>query len=71
MTSTELKRLVRILFQASRIRDPFFKVEPLAEVLRFVRDFFRQGTCYYLWDRQDPGPLLADLRNYASRALKP
>lgn len=71
MTSTELKRLVRILFQASRIRDPFFKVERVGEVLRFVRDFFRPGTCYYLWDRQDPGPLLADLRNYTLRALKP
>lgn len=71
MISTELKRLVRILFQPGRIRDPFFRVEPGKELVRFVGDYFRRGTCYYLWDRRDPGPLLADLRNYALRPLKP
>jgi predicted ATP-grasp superfamily ATP-dependent carboligase len=70
MTSTELKRLVRILLQPSKIRDPFFRIEPGKELARFLADFFRASTCYYLWDRRDPGPLLADLRNYALRALK-
>lgn len=71
MISTEIKRLVRILFQPDKIRDPFFRIEPAKELLRFARDFFRRGTCYYLWDRRDPGPWFADLRNYALRLLKP
>lgn len=71
MISTEIKRLVRIFFQPGRIQDPFFRIEPGKELLRFARDFFRRGTCYYLWDRRDPGPWFADLRNYALRLLKP
>lgn len=71
MVSTELKRLVRIVLQPGRIRDPFFKVQPRQELWRFASDFFRPRTRYYLWDRRDPGPLLADLRNYALRLLKP
>jgi predicted ATP-grasp superfamily ATP-dependent carboligase len=70
MVTTELKRLVRILLQPGKIRDPFFRVRPGHELWRFVRDFFRPATHYYLWDRNDPGPLLADLRNYALRPLK-
>lgn len=71
MVATELKRLVRILLQPARIRDPFFRIRPGHELWRFARDFFRPNTRYYLWDRRDPGPLLADLRNYALRVLKP
>lgn len=70
MVSTEIKRLVRILFQRDRIRDPYFEVAPGKELMRFAADFLRPNTCYYLWDRRDPGPLLADLRNYALRLLK-
>jgi predicted ATP-grasp superfamily ATP-dependent carboligase len=70
MVATELKRLVRIVLQPGKIRDPFFRIRPGHELWRFVRDFFRPQTRYYLWDRNDPGPLLADLRNYLLRLLK-
>jgi predicted ATP-grasp superfamily ATP-dependent carboligase len=70
MISTELKRLARILFQPKLIRDPFFRVRPAHEVWRFVSDFFRPDTRYYVWDRNDPGPFFADLKNYLLRVLK-
>lgn len=71
MVSTEVQRLVRILLQPGRIRDPYFEIRPACELRRFIADFFRPNTCYYLWDRNDPGPWLADLRNYALRLLQP
>lgn len=70
MVATELKRLVRIVLQPGRIRDPYFRIRPAHELWRFARDFVRPRTRYYLWDRRDPGPLLADLRNYALRLLR-
>ncbi|MBT9521151.1 MAG: carboxylate--amine ligase [Dechloromonas sp.] len=63
MVGTELKRLVRIVFQRSKIRDPFFKLAPAREVLRFVADFFRPRVRYYLWATDDPAPFFADLAN--------
>lgn len=70
MVATEVKRLVRILLQRKQIRDPFYEVRPAHELWRFVSDFFRKNTCYYLFDRRDPGPLLADLRNYLLRPFR-
>ncbi|MCB1929238.1 MAG: hypothetical protein KDH17_14545 [Rhodocyclaceae bacterium] len=70
MVATELKRLARILLQPAKIHDPAFVRRPGRELWRFVSDFFRPRTRYYLWDTEDPGPWLADLRNYASRALR-
>ena len=67
MISTELKRLVRIILQRRKIRDPFFKARPAYEVWRFISEFFRPNTRYCLWDARDPGPSFADLRNYLSR----
>ena len=68
MISTEVKRLVRIILQRRKIRDPFFRARPIYELWRFISDFFRPNTRYYLWDSRDPGPSFADLRNYLSRA---
>lgn len=70
MVATEIKRLVRILLQPGKIRDPYFRIRPGHELWRFIWDFFRPDTCYYLWDRRDPGPLLADLRNYVLRPFR-
>jgi predicted ATP-grasp superfamily ATP-dependent carboligase len=70
MVVTEIKRLVRILLQPGRISDRSFRIRRLHELARFARDFFRPATCYYLWDRRDPGPLFADIRNYALRLLR-
>lgn len=69
MISTEVKRLVRILLQPEKIADPHFRRAPLREVWRFVSDFARPRTRYYLWRVDDPLPLLADLRNYALKAF--
>jgi predicted ATP-grasp superfamily ATP-dependent carboligase len=69
MVSTELKRLFRILLQPRSIADPRFRRRPAYELWRFVSDFLKPRTRYYLWDRRDPGPFLADLRNYALRLL--
>ena len=70
MIATELKRLVRILLQPGKIADPTFKIRPVREVWRFVRDFFRPGTSYYLWSLDDPGPWFADFRNVLRKILK-
>lgn len=70
MVSTELKRLVRILLQPGKIHDPHFQIRPAQELWRFLSDFFRSGVRYYLWNRDDPGPLRADLRNYLLRLLQ-
>jgi predicted ATP-grasp superfamily ATP-dependent carboligase len=69
MIGTELKRLVRILLQPEQIADPHFSRRPLYELWRFLSDFLRPRTRYYLWRTDDPMPLLADLRNYALKAL--
>lgn len=63
MVATELKRLHRIFFGASRILDPNFVRRPLAELARFVIDFVRPRVRYYLLCRDDLGPLRADLLN--------
>lgn len=70
MVSTEIKRLARILLQPAQIADPHFVRRPAQELWRFASDFARSRTRYYLWDWRDPGPFLADLRNYASRLLR-
>lgn len=63
MVATELKRLVRIVFQSHKIADRSFNVNKAAELSRFVTDFFRPGVRYYVWSWSDPGPFIADCRN--------
>lgn len=67
MVGTEVKRLYRIIFQPGKIRDPFFKLEPWRESLRFVMDFFSPRVRYYLWAADDPAPFFIDLVNMISR----
>ena len=67
MVGTELKRLFRILLQPQKIRDPYFKKQPLREVTRFFIDFLRPNVCYYLWAIDDPAPFFKDLLNIAFR----
>lgn len=63
MVATEVKRLLRIVFQPGRIADPAFALRRWHEVSRFVADFVRPNVRYYVWSTDDPLPLLADLRN--------
>lgn len=63
MVATEIKRLVRILLQPSRIADRQFRVRKGAEVWRFFSDFLRPRVRYYVWSADDPRPFFADLVN--------
>lgn len=67
MVSTEIKRLVRIAWQAQRIADPHFARRPWREFGRFFGDFARSGVGYYVWSRDDPRPWYRDLSNALRR----
>ncbi|PHV12106.1 carboxylate--amine ligase [Chitinimonas sp. BJB300] len=70
MVATELKRLVRICLQPDKIADRSFSIRPMAEITRFVIDFFRPGVRYYVWCWNDPKPFWADLTNLLRGALR-
>ncbi|MCK7579188.1 MAG: hypothetical protein MZV65_27970 [Chromatiales bacterium] len=63
MTISEVKRLGRILLHPDQIMDRTFKVRKMAEIRRFVADYFRPSVCYFIWDWSDLGPGFADIRN--------
>ena len=67
MMATEIKRLIRILFEPQKISDPFFERAPGRELARFLLDFFRSGVGYYVWSRDDPAPFFTDLTNMVLR----
>lgn len=64
MVSTELKRLWRLVCQPGRVQDRSFVIAPAREIARFLVDFLRPRTRYYLWSADDPAPFLQDLRNF-------
>jgi predicted ATP-grasp superfamily ATP-dependent carboligase len=70
MMATELKRLVRIFFQAERISDKSFVIRRSFEIGRFFSDFFRPRVHYYVWSIQDPKPFFADLSNLLRTRLR-
>lgn len=70
MMSTEIKRLARIFLHPELIVDRSFKIRRWAESLRFIMDFFRPGVRYYVWDRTDPLPFMADLKNILQKLVK-
>ncbi len=63
MVATELKRLVRIIFQRKQICDQRFVARPFYELSRFLSDFFRPSVRYYVWSADDPVPFFQDVRN--------
>ncbi|MFZ4289644.1 hypothetical protein [Variovorax sp. HJSM1_2] len=63
MASTEIKRLIRICFQKHLIVDRSFNSRPIAEVIRFIRDYFKKNVGYYIWDKEDPKPFWIDCKN--------
>ena len=67
MMATEIKRLIRILFEHQKISDPFFERAPGRELARFLLDFLRSGVGYYVWSRDDPAPFFTDLTNMVLR----
>jgi predicted ATP-grasp superfamily ATP-dependent carboligase len=63
MIVTEIKRLVRILFQNKLIVDRSFKTNRTVEVLQFISNYIRPNVRYYVWAIFDPAPFFADTRN--------
>jgi len=57
----ETKRLLRILFQPHLIQDRLLHFSRVRELARFVADFIRPGTRYYVFSLSDPMPFLADI----------
>lgn len=69
MVTTELKRLVRIFFQAEQIKDRMFHTSKSAELTRFIRDYFRLRVRYYVWSWDDPKPFFTDAWNLMRKTL--
>lgn len=63
MVATEIKRLVRILFQSGKISDRSFNVRKPYELVRFMVDYFRPNVRYYVWSLSDPKPFWVDVKN--------
>lgn len=57
----ETKRLFRILFQPHLIQDHSLRFSRVRELARFVADFIRPGTRYYVFSLSDPMPFFADI----------
>lgn len=64
----ETKRLLRVLFRRGRIRDPFFKADPVASVLSYIAAPLDPSTRYYVFQVSDPMPFFADLAAVAGKA---
>lgn len=69
MVATELKRVVRLLFQPQRIGDHSFKIARVHELARFVGDFFKPRVRYFVWSSADPLPFVADVRNVLKKLV--
>lgn len=67
MVATELKRLWRLLIRPELVTDRQFRIRRVAEVARFIADFFRPRVSYYVWNWRDPQPFLKDLANLLLR----
>jgi len=67
MVATELKRIVRIGLQPGKIQDRTFQRRPVAELMRFVTDFFDPRVRYYVFSSDDPAPFLRDIKNVILR----
>lgn len=63
MVTTEIKRLGRIFIEPELITDRSFKIRKVAELTRFIEDYFRPRVSYYVWSLTDPCPFFADVKN--------
>lgn len=57
----ETRRLVRVLFQAKQIRDPFFKRTPLKDLASYFLYFLHPRVRYYVFRVDDPMPFFRDM----------
>jgi predicted ATP-grasp superfamily ATP-dependent carboligase len=63
----ETRRLVRVLFQRSRIADPFYHSTPLRDLASYLWCIVAPKTRGYVWRWRDPTPLFADVRSVLER----
>lgn len=57
----ETRRLLTILFRASRIQDRQLRFHKATEIWAFFSGFVRPHNCYYVFSWRDPLPCIADL----------
>ncbi len=66
----ETKRLVRILFERKKIKDPLFKPRPFLSLLRYCFSFLSPYTHYYVFEWVDQRPFWSDVKNILWKLLK-
>lgn len=66
----ETKRLLRILFSPGKIADQNVSFKRMPEMAKYLVDFIRPRTCYYVFQWTDPAPFFADLGQMARAALR-
>jgi predicted ATP-grasp superfamily ATP-dependent carboligase len=69
-TIPETRRLIRILFARHAITDPQFKPTPWRDLMSYIGDFLDPGMRYFVWDRRDPGPFFADMKNVIRKVAR-
>ena len=57
----ETKRVLRLLFQAAAINDPFFKYNRFNETVAYFRYLFGPRTTFYVFSWRDPRPFVSDV----------
>lgn len=66
----ETKRLLRVLFQRSRIQDPFYRPDPLRSLLSYLVFPLRPSSRWFVFQLSDPKPFFADARAVLAKLLR-
>jgi predicted ATP-grasp superfamily ATP-dependent carboligase len=69
-TIPETRRLFRILLARREIADRQFKPTPWRDLMSYLGDFIDPGMRYFVWDRRDPGPFFADIKNVLRKLVR-
>ena len=69
-TIPETRRLIRVFVGARAIADRQFKSTPWRDLMSYIGDFFDPGMRYFVWDRRDPGPFFADMKNVLRKLVR-
>lgn len=65
----EFRRLHRLIFNESAIKDPYFKYNKLKELLKFFAFFINPKCRYYVLSIDDPKPLIMDLKHIITKFI--
>lgn len=65
----ETKRLLRLLFQQHAISDKRLKFHRGRELMSYLFEFIRPRSCYYVFEWEDPIPLLRDIGSNLRRLI--